>query len=87
MLRSSRCVLIALGCGRYMVRVVKSSTKRGPRASARGFSAIRARGTDGKGMHMADEQAKEQQSLLSEKALAEATSDPAARIEALRREI
>lgn len=36
---------------------------------------------------MADEQAKEQQSLLSEKALAEATSDPAARIEALRREI
>lgn len=38
-------------------------------------------------MHMADEQAKEQQSLLSEKALAEATSDPAARIEALRREI
>lgn len=42
---------------------------------------------NGKGMHMADEQAKEQQSLLSEKALAEATSDPAARIEALRREI
>ena len=38
-------------------------------------------------MHMADEQAKEQQSLLSEKALAEVTSDPAARIEALRREI
>ena len=38
-------------------------------------------------MHMADEQAKEKQSLLSEKALAEATSDPAARIEALRREI
>lgn len=36
---------------------------------------------------MADEQAKEQQSLLSEKALAEATSDPVARIEALRREI
>ena len=36
---------------------------------------------------MADEQAKEQQSLLSEKALAEVTSDPAARIEALRREI
>lgn len=42
---------------------------------------------NGKGMHMADEQAKEQQSLLSEKALAEVTSDPAARIEALRREI
>ena len=53
------------------------------RLAPRGFG----RKSCGKGLHMADEQAKEQQSLLSEKALAEATSDPAARIEALRREI